>query len=70
MGFDRFQVALGYYWFMSFGYADYTESCEIYDRLERIGFKPARSDEYSSAMCEPENEQARATFDRLVSEGY
>lgn len=68
--FDRFQICLGYYWYQAYGYADYIEACHIFDRLQKIGFKPASSDEYSEAMKRDYNSIAKTVFDNLVENGY
>lgn len=68
MPFDRFQICLGYYWYMAFGYVNYWEACEIHARLERIGYKPSCSDEYSEAIGYEENVIARKVLAKLV--GY
>lgn len=67
---SRHQVCLGYYWYQAYGYADYREACEIFARLQKIGFKPGFLNEYSSAMKREENLFAKIVFDNLVNEGY
>jgi hypothetical protein len=67
---DRFQVCLGFYWYMAYGYADYREACEIEYRLDNIMFHPAPSDEYTVAMLDPRNVEAKAVFDNLMKNGY
>lgn len=67
---DRFQVCLGYFWYMLYGYEDYADACDIGRRLDRIGFKPGHGNEGSAAMDEEENWYAKEVFDRLCDEGY
>jgi len=69
MMFDRRQVCLAYYHYATLYHrGQWSPEYAIHGRLDKLGYKPALSEEYVSCLNKSDNEVARAIFVGLAKE--